>query len=56
MVPPPKLARLLATEPVLAAALAAPRSAVNLQCAIQSYQSKAVRACGAKLTLMPDGN
>ncbi len=32
MVPPLKLARLLATEPLLAAALAAPGSAVNLQC------------------------
>ena len=36
MVPPPKLARLLATEPLLAAALEAPGSAVNLQCANQS--------------------
>lgn len=37
MVPPPKLARLLATEPLLAAALAAPGSAVNLQCARTSH-------------------
>ena len=36
MVPQPKLARLLATEPLLAAALTAPGSAVNLQCASQS--------------------
>ena len=39
MVPQPKLARLLATEPLLAAALAAPGSAVNLQCAQTSHSA-----------------
>lgn len=39
MKPPQQLARLLATEPALAAALAAPGSACDLQCAHPAHQS-----------------